>query len=345
MKNNLILEAIKTAIVDGKASVSFKEASTLASSGSGIGGRVIFDDAFATLRYVNPLRNLYRIIPVSGSDAQFVAKVGNATNATNPWGYGINSNNGSVNIATSIWQLPVRDLNATLPIRTAAMADINNIDPAIVGDLMAEFSALEGAAMIQNNDQSGTSTTTFGGTSGPRGLAAYPASTSAAAYGSSGAAITNGLHTILRSNMPGSSIAYNDVVTLSTVLPPQYWHLPGTAWMMHPLTLQTMRELKDSSGLPMFLELGMNETKSFESLWGWPIVTNPNMDYVAGTTIVGTRFMYLAHWPSFFTIGDTEEMDIQRLDQTAPGFITLYGEKRVLSTVRDPFAGVVLGTA
>jgi hypothetical protein len=27
-------------------------------------------------------------------------------------------------------------------------------------------------------------------------------------------------------------------------------------------------------------------------------------------------------------------------EQTSPGFVTIYAEKRVVSTVRDPFAGV-----
>jgi hypothetical protein len=30
------------------------------------------------------------------------------------------------------------------------------------------------------------------------------------------------------------------------------------------------------------------------------------------------------------------------MEETAPGFMTLYAEKRVCSTVRDPFAGVRL---
>ena len=35
-------------------------------------------------------------------------------------------------------------------------------------------------------------------------------------------------------------------------------------------------------------------------------------------------------------------MTLQRFDQTAPGFVTLYAEKRLASTIRDPFAGVFL---
>jgi hypothetical protein len=35
-------------------------------------------------------------------------------------------------------------------------------------------------------------------------------------------------------------------------------------------------------------------------------------------------------------------MVIKRYDQTAPGFITLFAEKRVVSSIRDVFAGVRL---
>jgi hypothetical protein len=35
-------------------------------------------------------------------------------------------------------------------------------------------------------------------------------------------------------------------------------------------------------------------------------------------------------------------MSLQRFDQTSPGFIYLFAEKRVCSTIRDVFAGVRL---
>ena len=56
----------------------------------------------------------------------------------------------------------------------------------------------------------------------------------------------------------------------------------------------------------------------------------------------GLNPVYLACWERFFTIADNELMSIQRLDQTAPGFISIYAEKRVCSTIRDVFAGVRL---
>jgi hypothetical protein len=39
---------------------------------------------------------------------------------------------------------------------------------------------------------------------------------------------------------------------------------------------------------------------------------------------------------------DVEEMTIQAMEQTSPGFVTLFAEKRVVSSVRDVFAGVRL---
>ena len=60
MTTNLILEAVKEAITNGKATVNLKEASALTGSGTGVGGRVIYDDAFASLRLANPLRKVAR---------------------------------------------------------------------------------------------------------------------------------------------------------------------------------------------------------------------------------------------------------------------------------------------
>jgi HK97 family phage major capsid protein len=52
--------------------------------------------------------------------------------------------------------------------------------------------------------------------------------------------------------------------------------------------------------------------------------------------------IYLAAWDRFVTIVDNEEMKIQRLEQANPGYITLFCEKRVCSTIRDVYAGVRL---
>jgi HK97 family phage major capsid protein len=191
--------------------------------------------------------------------------------------------------------------------------------------------------MISNDDQSGTTTTTTGGEDGLRGLNSYPSGTTAA-FGSNGSAMTDGLHTVATVTQAGASIAYNDIVALTSALPAQYWALPGTAFQMHPSTILALRELKDTSGMPLFLEIGDRDGASVGNVFGFPVIPNPYMDEI-GT---GNFSIYLANWDRFLTIADYPEMLIKRYDQTAPGFVTLYAEKRVLSTIRDVFAGVRL---
>lgn len=336
-KTETILEGIKKALHEGgKQTIDLREASNLTGSGSGIGGNVIFDDAFAALRSANPLRQGSRQITVSGSDVQFVAKVGNAANSTNPWTYAVVPNSGSPNVDTKIWQLPVRVITAQLPIRTAAMSDINGLQPTLVDDLMLEFSQLEGQSMVANNDQSGTTTTSTGGTDGLRGLDSYT-SGAASAYGTSGTAITAGIHTIATVSLGGSAVTYNKVVDTAKALPPVYWSLPGTAWHMSPDFILALRELKDSQGLPLFLEIGDKDGAAVGHVFGFPVIPNPYLTSAFPA--------YLANWEQFLTIGDTETFNVQMFEQTQPGFVTLYAEKRVVSSVRNPFAGVRISAA
>lgn len=327
-----ILAGIKQAITEGgTVNIDLKEASAITGSGSGVGGRAVFDDAFAALRYANPFRMGSRIVPVAGSDMQFVAKTGNATNQTNPWGYPVQDNVGTPNTDTSIWQLPVRVVTAQLPIRSAVMSDVNGLEATIVEDLALEFAQVEGASMAINSDQAGSTTTTTGATSGLRGLNMY-ASASASAYGTSGTAITNGIHSIATVAQTVGGVAYDNIVDVVNAFPSQYWSLPGNAWHIRPSMIDSLRSLKDTQGLPLFLETGDEDGAAVGRMFGFPVIPNPYLS---------TGFpIYLANWPRFLTIGDTEEMSIQMMDQTTPGFVTLYAEKRVVSSVRDPFAGV-----
>lgn len=329
-----ILEGIKQAFNENrKVTIDLREASAITGSGLGIGGRTHFDDAFAALRYANPFRMGSRQIAAPGSSAvQFVAKTGNATNQTNPWGYTFTANSGTPNTATSTWVLPTRVVSAQLPVRIAALEDINGLESTLVEDLMLEFSQQEGASMAANNDQVGTTTTSTGGVDGLRGLDSYP-SGSSAAYGTSGTAITNGRHTLATVSLGGVAVTYAKIVDIANALPAQYWSLPGTAWHMTPTMIQTLRQLKDTAGLPLFLELGEpGEGGAVGSIFGWPVIPNSYM--------TDTFPIYLANWSRFLTIADIEEISVQMFEQTAPGYITMYAEKRVASTVRDPFAGV-----
>jgi HK97 family phage major capsid protein len=333
-----ILSAIQETIKTGeRVNIDLREASALTGSGDGIGGRTYFDDAFASLRFANPIREYARVIPASGSSVQFVAKTGNAANQTNPFGYTFTPNSGTPNTNTSIWQLPTRVISAQLPIRTAVLSDVNYLNETIVEDLMFEFAQIEGASMVKNNDQAGSTTTVNGGTNGLRGLNMYTTA-STSAFGSSGTAITNGIHSIATVSQTISTVTYNNIVELASALPAQYWNYDTTCWMMHPSTILALRELTGGSGMPVFLEVGDEEGSAVGNIFGHRVIPNPNIDEVGA----GKFAIYLADWSRFVTIADVEEMTIQAMEQTQAGFITLFAEKRLVSTVRDPFAGVRL---
>jgi HK97 family phage major capsid protein len=218
------------------------------------------------------------------------------------------------------------------------MSDVNYLNETLVEDLMLEFASIEGASMVLNNDQTGSTTTVNGGTSGLRGLNMYANSSSTAAYGTSGTAITNGIHTIKSVSAAASTMVYDDIVNLSNALPAQYWNLPGTAWMMHPTTIHNLRNLgvATTGALKQFAETGDDDGGAVLNVFGFPVIPNPNISL----NVAGNYSIYLANWPRFVTIADVEEMTIQAMEQTSPGFITLFAEKRLVSTVRDPFAGV-----
>jgi HK97 family phage major capsid protein len=333
-----ILAGIKEAIYQGgKVKIDLKEASSLTGSGDTKGGRTLFDDAFAALRFANPIRQAARQVVRAGqSSVQFVAKTGNSTNQTNPWGYTFTADSGTPNTDTTIWQLPTRVITAQLPIRTAVLSDVNYLDETFVQDLMQEFGAVEAASMILNNDQAGSTTTTYGGTDGLRGLNMYTTA-GASAYGTSGTAITNGIHSIATVSQAGAAIVYGDITDMARLFPAQYWTLPGTAWMMHPQTIHNLRNL-GGAAIKQFPEVGDSDGGAVTYIFGFPVIPNPYMQLVGA----GNFSIYLANWSNFVTIADIEEMSVQAFDQTTPGFINLYAEKRLASTVRDPFAGIRL---
>ena len=339
----VILEGLKEALQQGKSTVNLAEASALTGSGSGVGGRVYNEDVFASLRYWNPFRVFANQTMTADSDIQFVVKTGNAADATNPWGYTVSANSGSPNIATSIWQLPMRVISAQMPIRAAAMDDINGLDAALVEDLAMEFSQIEAASMAINNDQAGSTTTSTGATNGLRGLKMYLGTAgSSAAYGTSGTAITAGIHTLNTIGYTNASgVTWANLVDAANALPGQFWRMEGTAWMMHPTVIQVLRKALTTGNNNVLLETGEFDEGPAINILGWPVIANPYLDAPA----VGASPVYLANWPRFMWIVDHSEMLLQRMEQTQPGTITIYAEKRMVSTVRDVTAGVrIIGT-
>lgn len=336
-----------------------REASALTAGGDGKGGRTGYDPVFRALRLANPLRGVSRTVATDGSSYQFRVKTGNAGAQ---WGYGIQNNGAPTTENTSIWQIVLKDINVQFPIRTAALDDIDGLEANVVDDMLAEFAQAEALSMMQNNDQTGDGTTvSTGGADGVRGLDQYPGAnstytggtTSTPAFGSSGTGSTSGLHSLatydqLTTNgntVGANNISYNDVINLIYALPQQYW-TDSAKFVISPILLNSIRGLKDNNGAPIFNRIeGLSVEGIVGQLLGFDVVVNKYVDTpsqtVTGTAGTNSLYpMYFADWSRFHTIIDRLNMVMRRYDQTLPGFITFFGEKRLATSVRDPNAGV-----
>lgn len=340
---------------ESQAEAYMKEASALTAGGDGKGGRTAYDPVFAALRLANPMRGLSRTVATDGSSYQFRVKTGNA-GAT--WGYPIQNNGTPTTENTSIWQLVLQDLNTQFPIRTAALDDIDGLEANVVDDMLMEFAQVEAQSMIQNNDQTDTPNT-YGGTAGLRGLdqyaganATYAGGTcSVAAFGNSGTGSTSGLHSLAtydqlttNANTVGAAnIAYKDVVNFIYQLPQQYW-TANAKFMINPILLSQIRGLTDTNGTPVFERMSPLETDGIVGrLLGFDVVVNKYLDNpsqaTTGTAGTSSLFpMYFGDFSRGHTIIDRLNMVMRRYDQTTPGFITFFGEKRLATSVRDPNA-------
>ena len=329
-----------------------KEASALTGGGAGIGGRTAYDPVFHAMRLANPMRGLSRSVATDGATYQFRAKVGNAGAS---WGYAIQNNGSATTENMNIWQLTLQDLNCAFPIRTASLDDIDGLEANVVDDMMVEFSQAEALSMIQNNDQT-DSPNTYGGTNGLRGLnqygganATYTGGTvSESAFGSSGTGSSSGLHSVatydqITTNGFGSAnnVQYEDVVNFIYSLPQQYW-TPTAKFMVSPLMLQAIRGLTDDQGRPIYVD-GLSRTDGIVgSLLGFEVVVNK---YLENPTSAGASAGTNSQYPMYFgdfarchAIVDSLNMVLRRYDQTQVGFITFFGEKRLATSVVDPFA-------
>jgi len=355
--NNRVEKELQIFADESQMQAYLNEASALTGSGNNQGGRTAYDPVFAALRLANPLRGVSRTVATDGSSYQFRVKTGNAGAA---WGYGIQNNGAATTEDTSIWQLVLQDLNVQFPIRTAALDDIDGLEANVVDDMLAEFAQAEALSMMQNNDQ-GLTSLPYGGSNGLRGLDQYAGAASTyaggvcttAAFGSSGTGSTSGLHSLAtydqlttNANTVGANnITYTDVVNFVYSLPQQYW-TESAKFVISPILLNAIRALKDDNGAPIF---NRNEGLSVDgivgNLLGFDVVVNKYCDTPSQTTVAsaGTNSlypMYFADWSRFHTIIDRLNMVMRRYDQTLPGYITFFGEKRLATSVRDPNAGV-----
>jgi len=359
--NNRVEKELKMFEDESQYGAYIAEASALTAGGDGKGGRTAYDPTFVALRLMNPLRGVSRTVATDGSSYQFRVKTGNAGAM---WGYGINNNTSSganpTTEDTSIWQLVLQDLNVQFPIRTAALDDIDGLEANVVDDMLAEFSQQEALSMIQNNDQGATSLP-YGGSNGLRGLDQYAGAnstyaggtSSTAAFGSSGTGSSSGLHSLAtydqittNANTVGANnIQYKDVINTMYALPQQYW-TPSARWMVSPILAQAIRGLQDTNGRPIFNSMeSLNPDGIIGQMLGFDVVMNKYLDTPSQTTSgsAGTNSlypMYFADWSRFHTIIDRLNMVMRRYDQTLPGYITFFGEKRLATSVRDPNAGV-----
>ena len=357
--NNRLEKELQIFADESQMDAYLKEASALTAGGDGKGGRTGYDPVFAALRLANPMRGLSRTVATDGSSYQFRLKAGNAGAA---WGYGIQNNGATTTEDTSIWQLVLQDLNVQFPIRTAALDDIDGLEANVVDDMLAEFAQAEALSMIQNNDQAAQSgTNPYGGTNGLRGLdqyagaaATYAGGTSTvAAFGTSGTGSTSGLHSLatydqLTSNVNtvgANAIQYKDVINFMYALPQQYW-TSNAKFMVSPILAQAIRGLQDTNGRPIFNSMeSLNPDGIIGQMLGFDVVMNKYLDNPSqGTTgAAGTTSlfpMYFGDWSRCHTIIDRLNMVMRRYDQTLPGYITFFGEKRLATSVRDPNAMV-----
>ena len=355
--NNRLEKELKIFADESQYEAYLKEASALTGGGDGKGGRTAYDPTFTALRLTNPMRGLSRTVATDGSSYQFRVRTGNPGEA---WGYPIQNNGTPTTEDTSIWQIVLQDLNVQFPIRTAALDDIDGLEAVVVDDMLASFAQSEALSMVQNNDQGATSLP-YGGSNGLRGLDQYAGNnstytggtTSTPAFGTSGTGSTSGLHSLatydqLTSNantVGANSITYKDVINLIYALPQQYW-TTSAKFMVNPILAQAIRGLQDTNGRPIFNSVeSLNPDGIIGQMLGFDVVMNKYLDNpsqaTSGTAGTNSLYpMYFADWSRFHTIVDRLNMVMRRYDQSLPGYITYFGEKRLAVSVRDPNAGV-----
>ena len=125
-------------------------------------------------------------------------------------------------------------------------------------------------------------------------------------------------------------------------MPQQYW-TSTACFVVNPVLLQQIRGLVDDQGRPIYVDGLARADGIVGTLLGFDVVVNKYLDNPSQPTTgaAGTTSYYPMYFGDFqkgFTIVDRLNMILRRYDQTLPGFITFYGEKRLATSVVDPFA-------
>lgn len=323
---------------EAQAQAFLNEASALTGSGLNVGGRRDYDVFFRQLRQANPLRGLSRTIATTGSEIENRVKTGNAGVT---WGYPVQNNGAATTEATAVWRETLQDLNAQFPVRTAFLDDADGAESMIVTDMLAEFAQVEGRNMIQTI------------ANGPHALKSYVGTSQGNANGASVVASldlsTAGNHTISTQNaatVAGGAVGTffavttNDLVNTMHLVPNQYW-TSNMTWMISPTFLGQIRNLKDSQGAPIFDRMNTLTAEGYiGTLLGYPVVVNQFLDSAVSTGAGTNTYvpLYFGDFQTGHNIVDRMNMVLHKYDQTQPGFLTFYGEKRVTGYVRDPAA-------
>ena len=341
-----------------------REASALTGSGSGKGGEVKYNPFTRAKRFENNLRTVGTPVPTSGSDYQWRIKIGDSGLQ---WGYITNPNSANTTQDTFGVQVQLKDMVSVFPIRVTFLNDTaaGGYESVLMDDMVSESSAFEGLSHAANNDQVGTGATVrSGGVDGLRGLASYAGGNATftggtftnSAYGNTGVVTTSGYHQIATYDQKTSNgfavgtntVAYADIVTLvSGVLPLQY-RTAANAFMMSAPMISAVRSLVDLQGRPIFID-GLRTMDSYAThngdgyvgeLLGFPVYLNSYMDNPWGTGTAGTVSKYpiwFGDWSESYIV-DSMSLVLRRFDQTLPGSITYYMEKRAATQIRQPFA-------
>jgi HK97 family phage major capsid protein len=171
---------------------------------------------------------------------------------------------------------------------------------------------------------------------------------SVAEFGTTGYASSDGLHEIAtydqittNGGTAVNNVTYLDLIQFIHDLPQQYWNA-GNCFIINPLMLAGIRGLRDDNGTPVFERMSpLIYDGIVGKLLGFDVVVNTYLNSpisVGGGGSTSLYPMYFGDWNRGHTIVDRLSMILRRYEQTAPGFITFYGEKRLATSVVDPFS-------